>query len=41
MILAVAVAQIDPLSVASVMGHKRLSDRARTGCRPPTWPTWR
>ncbi|GAA3468006.1 hypothetical protein [Nonomuraea roseola] len=29
-ILAVAVAQIDPLSVASVMSDNRLSDRART-----------
>lgn len=30
MILAVAVAQIDPLSVASVMADNRLSDRAKT-----------
>ncbi|MGP4095243.1 hypothetical protein [Nonomuraea sp. KM90] len=30
MILAVTVAQIDPLSVASTMGGNRLSDRART-----------
>lgn len=29
-ILAVAIAQIDPLSVASVMADSRLSDRART-----------